>query len=65
MMRSAFAINFVTLLMLKDVKCKYLLVEIEGDSQTPPPISPMTTTMPPFQLATLIQTTGYLFYNVS
>ena len=63
-MRFAIAINFVTLVMLKDVNCKYLLVEIEGDSQTQPPISPITTAMPPIQLSTLIQTTGYLLYNL-
>ena len=64
MIRMAFAIIFATLITFEDAECKYLLVEVEDDSQTPPPISPMATTMPPVQTTTMNQTAGFLFYNI-
>jgi len=55
MMRFAFAIIFVTLVMFEDVECRYLLVGIEDNSQTRSPMAPMTTSMPPFQPTTFFK----------
>jgi len=55
MMHLACSIIFVTFITIEDVNCNYLLIEIEDDSQTSPPISPMTTTMSAVQPTKMIR----------
>ena len=47
MLHSAFAIIFVVIVTFKNIRCGYLLVEIEDDSPIPPRIETQPTLPPP------------------